>query len=103
MRCVIVAKEALVRWQLKSLPRGEGGPKGRVRNAGANLEVSTNKQTSTEADVQEEVLGFFVIERLPPAFLISQGIGSEEPIPCQLPPGGSVWVQNPTSVQEMNQ
>ena len=63
------------------LPRGEGGPKGRVRNAGANLEVSTNKQTSTEADVQEEVLGFFVIERLPPAFLISQGIGSEEPIP----------------------
>ena len=40
-------KEALVWQNPKSLPRGEGGPKGRVRNAGGNLKVSTNEQTSS--------------------------------------------------------
>ena len=30
-----------------SLPRGEGGPKGRVRNSGRNPKVSTTQQTST--------------------------------------------------------
>ena len=54
-----------------SLPRGEGGPKGRVRNAGGKLKVSTNEQTSSKVEVQEEVFRFFVIVRLPPAFLFS--------------------------------
>ena len=40
------------------LPRGEGGPKGRVRNAGKNPNVCTNEQTSSEVEVQEEVLKF---------------------------------------------
>ena len=62
-------------------PRGEGGPKGRVRNAGENPKVCTNEQTSFQVETQEEVCGFSVIVRFPPAFLISQGIGSEEPIP----------------------
>ena len=56
-----------------SLPRGEGGPKGRVRNSGRNLKVSTNEQTSSQVEVQEEVFRFSVIVRLPPAFLISHG------------------------------
>ena len=31
---------------LYALPRGEGGPKGRVRNSGGNLQASTTQQTS---------------------------------------------------------
>ena len=54
------------------LPRGEGGPQGRVRNSGGNLKVSRNEQTSSQAKAQEEVFRFSGIVRLPPAFLISQ-------------------------------
>ena len=64
-----------------SLPRGEGGPKGRERNSGGNFKVSTNEQTASKVEAQEEVFRFPEIIRFPPAFLISQGIGSEEPIP----------------------
>ena len=41
-----------------ALPRGEGGPKGRVRNSGGNPKVNTNKQTSSQIEVQEEVFKF---------------------------------------------
>ena len=52
-------------------PGGEGGPKGRERNSGGNFKVSTNEQTFSKVEVQEEVFRFFVIVRLPPAFLFS--------------------------------
>ena len=46
-RYVGATEEALVRQHPKSLPRGEGGLKGRVRNAGGNPKDSTNEQTSS--------------------------------------------------------
>ena len=62
---------------------GEQPPKaalGERRNSGCNLKVNTNVQTSSEVEVQEEVFRFPEIVKLPPAFLFSQRIGSEEPI-----------------------
>ena len=53
------------------LPRGEGGPKGRVRNAGGNMKVSKKRTDLHPSRSSGGGLQIFIIVRLPPAFLIS--------------------------------
>ena len=54
-----------------ALPRGEGGPKGRVRNAGGNMKVSKKRTDLHPSRSSRGGLQIFIIVRLPPAFLIS--------------------------------
>ena len=73
-----------------SLPRGEGGPKGRVRNSGGNQKVSTPYQTSTRVAPKtmprwrsSHFQNYYVTARIPH----QSKIGSEEPIFDSFPPG----------------
>ena len=54
-----------------SLPRGVGGAKGRVRNAGGNMKVSKKRTDLHPSRSSGGGLQIFIIVRLPPAFLIS--------------------------------